>query len=433
MKISVIGAGSTYTPELVQGFLDRREMIPLTELWLMDIDETKLGIVGGFVSRIAEKQGSPFKVILTDGRREAIRGSSYVITQIRVGRLEARRGDEYLGLRHGLVGQETTGVGGMAKGLRTIPVILDIAREIRELAPSAMLVNFTNPSGMVKEALTRYVPEVNSVGLCNSAMNAKMSFKKMLEKKLGKAIDPNDAFLDTLGINHLSWHRGFSVCGEDRWGDVIDAYIREAEEGDGPFAPELIRRLNMIPNYYLEYYYTTARVLEEQKYWPPSRAEAVMEIERDLLKMYSDPSLRDVPPELMKRGGAYYSTAATQLIASHYNDLGEIHVANVRNNGAVAEYPADWVLEMPCRVTKNGPEPLPAKPLPAMCFGLMAQVKSYELLTVEAAVHGDREAAWKALLAHPLGPDAREVDAVLDDMLETNRRWLPQFFGGSGK
>ena len=428
MKISVIGAGSTYTPELLQGLLDRKDLIPLTELWLMDIDEEKLNIVGNFVKRIAKKQGSAVKIILTMDRREAVYGSSYIITQLRVGRLEARRGDEYLGARHGLVGQETTGVGGMAKGLRTIPVILDIAKDIRELAPEALLINFTNPSGMVKEALTRYAPDIQSIGLCNSAMNAKMTFKKLLEKKFGCGFDPQDVFLDTLGINHLSWHRGIIIKGKNYWNDVMDEYIQTSEaEGNSTFDPELLRRLGMIPSYYLEYYYTTKKILEKQKKWPPSRAEEVMSIEKTLLEKYADPKSDEVPPELLKRGGAYYSTAAAQMIASHCCNLGEIHVANVRNGDAVPDYPADWVLEIPCRIDKNGVNPLKSAPLPNICFGLMAHVKSYELLTVEAAVHGDRNAAWKALLAHPLGPDASEIDEVLEDMLETNKRWLPQF------
>ena len=260
MKISVIGAGSTYTPELLQGLLDRKDLIPLTELWLMDIDEEKLNIVGNFVKRIAKKQGSDVRIVLTMDRREAISHSNYIITQLRVGRLEARRGDEYLGLRHGLVGQETTGVGGMAKGLRTIPVILDIAEDIRELAPRALLINFTNPSGMVKEALTRYAPDVQSIGLCNSAMNAKMSFKKLIEKKYGLQFDPRNVFLDTLGINHLSWHRGLIINGKNYWDDVMEEYIRSAEaEGNSTFDPRLLRKLGMIPSYYLEYYYTTKK------------------------------------------------------------------------------------------------------------------------------------------------------------------------------
>ncbi len=429
MKISVIGSGSTYTPELVKGFLDRLDQIPVTELWLMDIDEEKLHTVGNFADRMVKAKGEPFKVIQTMDRQVALADSAYVISQIRVGRLEARRGDEYLGRRHGLIGQETTGVGGMAKALRTIPVILDIAQDISKLAPNALLVNFTNPSGLVKEALTRYAPNVQSVGLCNSATNAKMSFKKLLEKHYGEKIDSQRVYLDTLGINHLSWHRGYTLDGKDVWDDVLDEYIKSLKtDYDACFEPELIEKLRLIPSYYLEYYYYTGRVLAKQLKWPPSRAEEVMAIEKDLLKEYSDPELKDVPKDLMKRGGAYYSTAAAQLIASHNCDLGEIHVVNVRNSGAVKEYPEDWVLEIPCKVSHSGISPVPSRPLPIECAGLMTHVKTYELLTVEAAVHGDRESAWKALLAHPLGPDASQAENVLEDILETNKKWLPNFY-----
>ncbi|MBI3151366.1 MAG: 6-phospho-beta-glucosidase, partial [Chloroflexi bacterium] len=160
---------------------------------------------------------------------------------------------------------------------------------------------------------------------------------------------------------------------------------------------------------------------------PPSRAEEVMEIEKDLLREYADPNLTEPPADLMKRGGAYYSTLATQLINSHFNNLGQIHVVNVRNNGAVKEWPEDWVLELPAKVDHDGIHPLPADPLPASCFGLISQVKMYELLTVEAAVHGDRNAMYQALLTNPLGPSADRVQDVMDDMLETNKQWLPQF------
>lgn len=428
MKIAVIGAGSTYTPELIKGFLERIATIPLTELWLMDIDETKLQIVGGFARRMVTAKDSPFKVELTTNRKDAIRGAAYVITQIRVGKLPARRSDEYLGQKYGLIGQETTGVGGMAKALRTIPVLLDIARDIEELAPNALLVNFTNPSGLVSEALARYAPGLSFVGLCNSPTNAKMMFLDLLQKQMNEAISPDRVRLDTLGINHLMWHRGYTLDGRNVWPVVLAEYIAELEKEEEPtFDPLMVRNLEMVPSYYLEYYYQTGRILEKQLHWPPSRAESVMHIEGTLLEEYSDPALTELPEELMKRGGAYYSTAATQLINSHYNNLAEIHTVNVRHNGAVEGWPADWVCELPCRVDSSGIHPLPAKPLPPVCFGLLAHVKSYELLTVEAAVHVDRRAAYQALLAHPLGPSADKVQAVLEDMLEINRPYLPQF------
>jgi len=430
LKVAVIGGGSTYTPELVNGFLVRLAQFPLDELWLMDIDEERLNIVGGFAQRMVTAKGSPFKVVLSTNQREAIQDASYVTTQLRVGHMEARRRDEYLGLRHGLIGQETTGVGGMAKALRTIPVILKIAQDIKEVAqPSTMLVNFTNPAGLVTQALSKYAADVPAVGVCNVPITAKMHIIEDLEKATRKKIDPAHTELKTLGLNHLSWHRGFTIEGEDVWPQVIQTFIDKLKkEADPEWDPRTIEVLRMMPNYYLQYFYHTDKKLKEQEQWPPSRAEEVIEIEKDLLREYADPNLNEPPADLMKRGGAYYSTVATQLLNAHYNDLGETHVVNIKNNGAVKEWPADWVLEIPSTVKKSGITPIPTEPLPQSQFGLIAAVKAYELLTVEAAVHGDREAAYQALLVHPIGPKADKIQAVLDDMLEIHREHLPQFW-----
>ena len=430
LKVAVIGGGSTYTPELVNGFLARMENFPLDELWLVDVDEERLKVVGGFAQRMVEAKGAPFKVILTSNQRAAVKDASYVTTQLRVGHMEARRRDEYLGLRHGLIGQETTGIGGMAKALRTIPVILNIAKDIKDVAkPGTMLVNFTNPAGLVTQALSKYAADVPAVGVCNVPITTKMGILEGLEQSTGKKIDPEHAELKTLGLNHLSWHRGFTIDGEDVWPQVIEGFIKELKAEEHPeWEPRTIEVLRMMPNYYLQYFYHTDKKLKSQESWPPSRAEEVIEIEKDLLRDYADPNLNEPPADLMKRGGAYYSTVATQLLNAHYNDLGETHVVNIKNDGAVKEWPADWVLEIPSTVNKAGIKPIPTEPLPASCFGLIAAVKAYELLTVEAAVHGDREAAYQALLVHPLGPKADKVQAVLDDMLETHKEHLPQFW-----
>lgn len=428
MKVTVIGGGSTYTPELVNGFLARLDSFPLTELWLMDIDKERLDIVGGFAQRMVAAKGAPFKVVLSTDQRSAVAGASYVTTQLRVGMMAARRRDEYLGRRHGLIGQETTGVGGMGKAMRTIPVLLDVAKDMRETAPGALLVNFTNPAGLVTEALQRYAPDVPSVGVCNVPITTKMEILEHIGEQIGEEIDPARAQLETLGLNHLSWHRGFYLDGEDIWPRVLDGFIRELKAQSEPeWDVPLIETLRMIPNYYLQYYYYTGKKLHAQDKWPPSRAEEVIEVEKDLLRQYADPDLVEPPDDLMKRGGAYYSTVATQLLNAHYNDLDEVHIVNTRHNGAVRGWPADWVLEMPCRVRRAGIQPIAAEPLPQVCFGLLAQVKSYEILTVEAAVHGDRQAAYQALLASPLGPSADQAPAVLDDMIETHRDHLPQF------
>jgi 6-phospho-beta-glucosidase len=429
MKTTVIGGGSSYTPELVHGFLERAETFPLTELWLMDVSAERLEIVGGFARRMVEARGAPFAVRLTVDQRDAIGGASYVITQLRVGGMAARREDEYLGRRHGLIGQETTGVGGMAKALRTIPVLLQVARDMGDLAPGALLVNFTNPAGVITEALSRHAPGVPAVGVCNVAITTKMGILDGLHRQLGRRISPDRAELKTLGLNHLSWHYGFLVDGEDLWPGILEGYLHElGQEAEPEWDVATLEALGMIPNYYLQYYYYTTRKLAAQEAWPPSRAEEVMAVEADLLRQYAEAHRTEPPEDLMKRGGAYYSTVATQLLDAHYNDLGQVHVVNTVHGGAVPGWPADWVLEMPCRVGAGGIHPLPAEPLPLACFGLLAHVKTCEILTVEAAVRGDRRAAYQALLAHPLGPPADRVQEVLDDLLETNRETLPQFW-----
>jgi 6-phospho-beta-glucosidase len=429
MKITVIGGGSSYTPELVGGFLAKRASLPLDELWLMDIDEERLAVVGGLARRMTEALGSPFKVILSSDRREALKGASYVITQLRVGRMAARREDEYLGLRHGLVGQETTGVGGFANALRTIPVILDVAEDIRTYAPGALLLNFANPAGLVTEALSRHAANVKAVGVCNVGITAKMLFLDLLERTTGRRIESSRATLDTLGLNHLTWHRAFRVDGEDLWPRLFPAYLEEVRAGrEEDWDVRTLEILKMVPNYYLKYFYYTEDMVQAQRNWPPSRAEEVMGIEKEIFARYADPSLVEAPAELMKRGGAYYSELATQVVDDHYNDRGGIHVVNVKNAGAVETWPADWVIELPSRVDRSGVHPLQAAPLPASQFALVSAVKMYELLAVEAAVHGDRKAAYEALLAHPLGPKADRIEAFLDDLLETNRKLLPRFF-----
>ncbi len=305
MKITVIGGGSTYTPELVNGFLATAGTLPLKELWLMDIDEERLSIVGGFAQRMVKAKGNPFKVVLSLNQREAIAGASYVITQLRVGQMPARRGDEYLGLRHGLIGQETTGVGGMAKALRTIPVILDIARDIREVAPGALLANFTNPAGLVTEALMRHAPDVPAVGVCNVGITTKMGILEELEKATGSHVDSERAVLNTLGLNHLTWHRGFTIDGEEMWAMIFPAYVESLKQESEPeWDARTIESLGMIPNYYLQYFYYTKKKFASQEKWPPSRAEEVMEIEKDLLREYADPSLTEPPagPDEARRG-----------------------------------------------------------------------------------------------------------------------------------
>ncbi|NPV67748.1 MAG: 6-phospho-beta-glucosidase [Anaerolineae bacterium] len=423
MKVTVIGGGSTYTPELVSGFIRYHDSFPITELALMDIDAERLEVVGGFARRMVAARGEPFAVTLHTDRRAAVAGAAYVTTQLRVGHMAARREDEYLGRRWGLVGQETTGIGGFAKALRTIPVLLALAEEMRTAAPGAPLINFTNPSGLVTQALRTYAPDIVSIGLCNIPIGYRMRVARQFD------VAPERVEIDMLGLNHLTWFRGAKVDGEDVWPAVFQQYLSEQETSSDPsIPPYLMRAQGMVPSYYLRYFYRAPHVIrQQQEQWPPSRAEQVMAIEEALLAKYADPTLTEPPPELEKRGGAYYSTAAVLLLRSLRGGDGMTHVVNVPHAGAVPGWPEDWVLELPCRVDREGPHPLPAEPLPEPMAGMIHQIKSYELLTAKAAVTGDRDAALLALVTHPLGPDADRAPAVLDDLLRTHAAYLPQF------
>ena len=429
MKIAVIGAGSTYTPELINGFLERVDRLPVEEICLMDIDPARLQVVGGFAQRLVNRAGAPIRIVLSEDRHLALAGADVVITQLRVGQMAARREDEYLGRRHGLVGQETTGIGGMSKALRTIPVILEICDQIQQVAPGALLLNFTNPSGLIMEAIQRYAPKIKAAGVCNSAFTTRMKILQQFSERDGVMYAAEDGELLTLGLNHLTWHSGFRLKGEDVWDEVFNGYVQQLRAmPEPPFHPDFIEKQGVIPNDYLEYYFQAAKKVALQKNWPPSRAEEVMAVEKDLLAQYADPACDTIPAGLMQRGGAYYSSVAASMIDAYWNDLGETHIANVAHNGQVKGWEKEWVLEMPCRVDRRGVQPLPTQPLPLYNYALLEQVKQYELQTVEAAVHGDRAAAFRALLAHPLGPEEDQAGVLLEDMLSTHRRYLPRFF-----
>ncbi|MDI7278132.1 MAG: 6-phospho-beta-glucosidase [Anaerolineae bacterium] len=424
IKIAVIGGGSTYTPELVSGLIASAGRLGLRELWLMDVDPQRLEVVGGFARRLVAASGEPFLLQTTTDRAAALAGASFVVTQVRVGGMAARHEDELLGRRWGLVGQETTGVGGFAKALRTIPVILSVARDMQRLCPEAWLINFANPSGLVTEALHRYLPGVHAIGLCNAPIGMQMAVAGQL------GVEPRAVQLQWLGLNHLTWATGATVSGRDVWPQLLSAYLERLRADEDPVCPPyLVELLRAIPSGYLRYYYRTAAVVAHQA-THPTRAEEVMRIEADLLAQYADPRLSALPDELMLRGGAYYSTAAVQLMDSLQSDAGDVHVLDVRHGGAVPGWPADWVCELPCRVDASGPHPLPAFPLPVLADGLVHAVKAYELLAAEAAVTGDRRAALQALVAHPLGPGAERAPQLLEDLLRVNARHLPQFGGG---
>jgi len=422
MKIVVIGGGSTYTPELIKGLIARNTALNLREVWLVDPDAERLQIVGSFAQRMVSHANAGFRVELTADRQLALEDADYVVTQFRVGGQQARRNDELLGRRHRLVGQETTGVGGFAKALRTIPVALDIARDMRAIAPQAILLNFTNPAGLVTEAVARH-GGVPVIGLCNNAINAQRAIARMFN------VPPEQVFIEQVGLNHLNWIRRVTINGDDATDAVLEAYVEHLRHDEDPihFPPRLIQMLRAIPSSYLRYFYLTPQIIAQQESGAPTRADVVMDVERRLLARYADPNLREMPPELMERGGAYYSTAAAALIESLHTGDNAIHVVNTRNNSAIPNLADDVVVEMPCTVGKHGATPIPVAPLEPIFHGLTCQVKAYELLTVQAAVEGDEDAAMLALLTNPLGPDAAHVEAVWEDIKRTNRSLLPTF------
>lgn len=426
MKFAIIGGGSSYTPELLDGLFSRLEQIPLSEVWLMDIDPARLEINAGFARRMAQRHGNPFSIHATDKLREAVKDAAFVVTQIRVGQMQARIADEKLGLRHGIVGQETTGIGGFACALRTIPAILETAHAMEELAPAGYLLNFTNPAGIVTEAVIKH-SKINTVGLCNVPIGMIMDVQKHLGGEW------QDIELDYIGLNHLSWVRRFQRGGEDITRAALEKFCEHARDEweDDATRENMIaamRGLGMFCNYYLQYFYSTATVLENLKKKTKTRGEEVLEIEAALFAKYQDPNLTEKPEELGKRGGAHYSTAAFHLIDAIHNDRGSRQIVCCRNNGAVPTFDPGAALEVPALINRAGATALPQpEPDPAI-RGLMQLIKAYESLTVEAAVTGDRDVAYQALLSHPLMPAASACRSLLEEVLEINRPYLNAAF-----
>ena len=418
MKVTVIGAGSTYTPELVSGLWNERERLTVDELWLMDVDGPRLEIVGGMVRRMLARQGADVPVTLTTDRTAAIEGADAVLIQLRVGGQSARLQDELFPLACGCVGQETTGAGGLAKALRTVPVVLDIAREARQRAnPGAWIVDFTNPVGINTRALLD--DGHRAIGLCNFAIGV----QRWIAREHG--VEPHRVEVDPVGLNHLSWVRHIRVDGVDVLpGMIADRSDELGRRGGVP--GELIRDLGVLPSYYLKYYYAHDATVAEMVAGTP-RATVVADVERELLALYADPTVDTKPPQLEARGGAFYSEAATALLASLVAGTGDNHVVNVRNNGLIPGLADDDVVETLCRVDASGATPLPQEPVAPELLGLIQHVSAYERLAARAAVTGDRQLVRKALLAHPLVGQWDLVTALEKGIFETGGRLLPQF------
>jgi 6-phospho-beta-glucosidase len=424
MKIAVIGGGSTYTPELVSGLSRERDRIDVRELVLQDIDEERREVVGGMAARMLDSQGFDGALEVTDDLDRAVDGADFVLIQIRVGGQDARLLDETVPLACGCIGQETTGAGGLAKALRTVPVVLEIAERVRELAADdAWIVDFTNPVGIVTRSLLDHGHQ--AVGLCNVAIGFQRSFARLL------GVEPVRVEVDQVGLNHLSWVRFVRLDGRDVLPELLAEHGDElADQVDVP--RRLIDELGVVPSYYLHYFYAHDQIVAEQLEAVP-RAAAVAEIERELLQLYRDPRVVTKPPLLERRGGAFYSEAAIGLVGALAADSGETHVVDVRNEGTVDGLATDDVVEVLANVHRRGATPLPQSPVAPELLGLIQHVAAYERLAARAALSGDSADVRKALLAHPLVGQHPLSEELAERLLEAGAAHLPQFHADVGR
>ena len=430
IKIVTIGGGSSYTPELVEGFIKRHKELPVKELWLVDIEEGKhkLEIVGNLAKRMIKKAGVDMEVNLTLDRREALKDADFVTTQLRVGLLDARIKDERIPLSHGVIGQETNGAGGLFKALRTVPVVLDIIKDIEELCPNAWLVNFTNPTGVISEAVFKYTNFRRYIGLCNVPIGVKNGMADILE------VEKDRVEMDFAGLNHMVYALNVRLDGKDITKEAIEKFVTSSltmqNIKDIPLNADFVRALGVIPCPYHKYYYKHKEMLEEELEGfkdGKTRGETVKALEDDLFELYKDENLAVKPPQLEKRGGAYYSDAACNLINSIYNDKKDIQVVNTLNNGAIRDFREDSAAEMSCVITNEGPKPLSVGYLPVAVSGLVTEIKAFEILAAKAAVEGDYNAALQALCINPLIPSDDLAKTILDEMMEAHKEYLPQF------
>ncbi|WP_016586161.1 6-phospho-beta-glucosidase, partial [Yersinia pestis] len=425
--------GSSYTPELVDGLIQRIEQLPVTELALVDVEQgrQKVEIIAALTQRMLARHGlEQVKVSVHYSLDEAIRGARFVLTQFRVGQLPARAADERLGLKYNLLGQETTGIGGFAKALRTIPVMLDIAANVERLAPDAWIINFTNPAGIVTEAVSRYT-KAKIIGLCNVPISMHHMIAKLLQAPY------EDLQLRFAGLNHMVWVHEVLQRGKYVTADVLKMLCDGASLSmnnikEAPWPPEFLQAMGAIPCPYHRYFYQTQDMLAEEMAAAAergTRAEQVMQVEKELFALYADPHLDTKPEQLSFRGGSFYSEVALELIRAIHNNLGTQLVVNTTNRGAIRGLSDDSVVETNCIIDAKGAHPLTFGPLPVSMHGLTQQVKAYERLTIDAAVHGDRRSALLALVTNPLIANASIAQPLLEEVLQVNKPYLPQFSG----
>lgn len=424
MKICIIGAGSTYTPELVEGIINKRDTLPVTELVFMDIDERKLNIVGGLCQRMVEAAGLPCKTeLVLNDYEKALKGADFVLAQIRVGKLPARVKDEKIPLKYNLIGQETCGIGGMFKGLRTIPVMMKIVKLMEKHCPDAWLINFSNPSGMIAEALLNYT-NVKMMGLCNVPINTIDGIKRHMNL-------PN-ANIEYMGLNHFAFVTKIEQDGKDYLQEALEAGLNSESMKNIPasgFTKEQVKAIGAIPTCYLEYYYFKDSKLEKLKAAERTRGETCMMIEEELLAIYQNSELHVKPEQLSKRGGARYSEVAINLVDSIWNDTNDIQIVNVLNNGAMDFLPDDAAVEVCARIGRNGAQTIPVTgAVNDHIKEYIQQVKAYERHAVKAAIYGDKDEAMRALVMNPLCGDLKTAEACFDELCEAHKEFLPQFY-----
>ncbi len=440
IKIATIGGGSSYTPELIEGFIKRYDQLPVSELWLVDVQAgaQKQEIVYNLAKRMIEKAGVPIKLYQTLNRQEAIKDADFVTTQLRVGQLAARELDERIPLTHGVIGQETNGPGGLFKGLRTIPVILDIINDIEKLAPNAWLINFANPAGMVTEAVNRFTNFKRFIGVCNVPVGMKMASAEAL------GVDPKDCQMDVFGLNHMVFMSDFYVNGESKFDELLNI-ITDGESSkpgvknivDLDFDKDFIKALNLIPCPYHRYYFKEKEMtmIELGEFYKgETRAEVVSRLEADLFELYKDPNLAIKPPQLEERGGAHYSDAACEVINAIYNDLNSEQYVNIANNGHINNIDSDWSIEITAKIGKNGAVASERiKQFDTKVLGLIASIKAFEIEASRAAISGDYNQALVAMNINPLVHSDTDAKILLDQLLDAHKQYLPQFFKGNNE
>ncbi|MFO1441967.1 6-phospho-beta-glucosidase [Bacillus sp. Bva_UNVM-123] len=431
LKLVIVGGGSSYTPEIIEGIIRRHDSFPVSEMVLVDINEGKykLDIIGDLAKRMIEKSKKPIHVTWTLDREKALQNADFVSTQIRVGGLEARSKDERIPLSHGFIGQETNGAGGILKAFRTIPVLIELAKDVQRICPNAWIINFTNPAGMVTEALIKHSPHKKVVGVCNIPFNMRYSTAEIL------GVAPEAVQIEFVGMNHFVFGKKVLVNGIDRTEEVLNKLSNGLDYSPANivslgWSKTFIESMRLLPNPYHQYYFQTRDTLEKdlQAFKENgTRAEIVQKLEESLFNIYKNPALQEKPKELEKRGGAYYSDVACSLMDSIYNNRGDVQTVNTLNLGAIPELPNDAVIEVNSVITKDGPKPIAVGSLPTSIKGIIYQMKAFEEQVIHAAITGDYNDAYTAFVMNPLIADEKRSKALLDELLEAHKFYLPQF------